>query len=268
MAANVKSIASRDNPLLVRLRKLAGEPAAYRKLGSLWIEGEHLCSALLQRGGAPQQCVITESAWAQPSLRALAQSAGEVAILPEVLMAGLSALESPAPLGFTLPWAGDTIVQADLPSVVLDRLQDAGNVGTILRTAAAFGIAQVVALKGTAALWSPKVLRAGMGAHFGLRLVEGLEAEALAILDVPLLAASSHAEQVLDQATLPWPCAWVLGHEGQGVSPALLARCQQQLRIPQPGGEESLNVASAAAVCLYESMRQRLKAPSPAMFKR
>ncbi|TMH07659.1 MAG: RNA methyltransferase, partial [Betaproteobacteria bacterium] len=81
--------------------------------------------------------------------------------------------------------------------------------------------------------------------------------ESIESLDVPLLAASSHAEQAIDQATLPWPCAWVLGHEGQGVSPALLRQCAMSLRIPQPGGEESLNVASAAAVCLYESMRQR-----------
>ena len=260
MAANVKLIASRDNPLIARLRKLAGDPAAYRKLGSIWIEGEHLCSALLQRGGAPIQCVISESAWAQAALRALASQAAEVAIVPEALMAGVSTLESPAPLGFVLPWAGEVGVQPDLASVVLDRLQDTGNVGTILRTAAAFGVTQVIALKGTAALWSPKVLRAGMGAHFGLRLVEGVEPAALEMLEVPLLAGSSHAKQALNEAMLPWPCAWVLGHEGQGVSPSLLTRCRLQLRIPQPGGEESLNVASAAAVCLYESMRQRLAA--------
>jgi RNA methyltransferase, TrmH family len=141
---------------------------------------------------------------------------------------------------------------------VLDRLQDAGNVGNILRTAAAFGFTQVAAIKGTVALWSPKVLRAGMGAHFGLRLVEALTDDAVAALRMPLLATSSHAARATHEARLPWPCAWVLGHEGQGVSAALMARCAETLRIPQPGGEESLNVASAAAVCLYESARQRL----------
>ena len=132
-----------------------------------------------------------------------------------------------------------------------------GNVGSMLRSAAAFGVRQVLALKGTAALWSPKVLRAGMGAHFGLRLVENLEEAALADLAMPLLATSSHAAQAIHDTRLPWPCAWVLGHEGQGISRALQARCAQTLRIPQPGGEESLNVATAAAVCLYESVRQR-----------
>lgn len=144
-----------------------------------------------------------------------------------------------------------------LPCVVLDRLQDAGNVGNLLRSASAFGFTQVVALKGTVALWSPKVLRAGMGAHFALQLVEAVDEAALDGLAVPLLAGSSHAEKALHQVSLPWPCAWVMGHEGQGVSPRLMGRCAQVLRIPQPGGEESLNVAAAAAVCLYESARQR-----------
>ena len=128
----------------------------------------------------------------------------------------------------------------------------------MLRSAAAFGFTQVVALKGTAGLWSPKVLRAGMGAHFGLLLVEGVEVTALSALAMPLLATSSHAAQAIDQLALPWPCAWVLGHEGEGVSAAVQSQCSQALRIPQPGGEESLNVGAAAAVCLYESARQRL----------
>jgi TrmH family RNA methyltransferase len=93
-----------------------------------------------------------------------------------------------------------------------------------------------------------------MGAHFALRLAEGLDETALASLAVPLVATSSHGGATLHQAVLPAPCAWVLGHEGQGVSTALLQRCALQVRIPQPGGEESLNVAAAAAICLYESV--------------
>lgn len=256
--ATVKAITSRDNPLLVRLRKLAGDPAAYRKLGEVWIEGDHLCAAFLQHGGVAPQAVITEPAWELPSLRELANRAEMVAVIPQALMAGLSTLESPAPLAFALPWQGQGTLQVNAPTVVLDRLQDAGNVGTVIRSAAAFGFSQVIALKGTAALWSPKVLRAGMGAHFGLNLVEGVDEGGLAELKVPLLATSSHAAKAIHQVKLPWPSAWVLGHEGQGVSAALLQRCEQALRIPQPGGEESLNVAAAAAVCLYESARQRL----------
>jgi len=253
--ANVKWITSRDNALLVRARKLAGDPTAYRKFGEVWIEGEHLCSAFVQRGGAASHAVITETAWEQPVLRELASHAADVAVVPRALMDSISSLESAAPLAFAVPWSGPGTFASGQASVVLDRLQDAGNVGAILRSAAAFGFTQVVAMKGTAALWSPKVLRAGMGAHFGLQLAEGVES--LEGLQLPLVASSSHAAQAIHQVALPWPCAWVMGHEGQGVSQALMQQCDLTLRIPQPGGEESLNVAAAAAICLYESARQR-----------
>ncbi len=257
MIEQVKAIASRGNPLLIRLRKLASDAAAYRKFGEVWIEGEHLCAAFAQRGGVAAQAVITEEGWQTPALRAIAVTATSVAVIPATLMAGLSTLDSAAPLCFALPWAGPGELDADAPSVVLDRLQDAGNVGNILRSASAFGFTQIVAIKGSAALWSPKVLRAGMGAHFALNLVEVANGEALAGLRLPMLATSSHAARAIHQAKLPWPCAWVLGHEGQGVSSALMKQCAESLRIAQPGGEESLNVAAAAAVCFYESARQR-----------
>jgi TrmH family RNA methyltransferase len=250
-------IRSRDNPLLMRLRRLAQDGSAYRRVGQVWLEGEHLCSALRLRGGAAAQSVITEAAWQDPSLRSLAAGAPKVAVLPQALFASISGLESPAAIGFVLELPPSLAIEPQATAVVLDRLQDAGNVGSILRSAAAFGVRQVLALKGTAALWSPKVLRAGMGAHFALRLVEGLDEAALSGLSVPMVATSSHGGAELPDAELPRPCAWVLGHEGQGVSPGLLQRCALQVRIPQPGGEESLNVAAAAAVCLYETARRR-----------
>lgn len=253
----VRSIASRDNPLLVRLRKLGRDPVAYRKLGELWIEGDHLCRAFLQRGGVPLQAVISEEGWDSP-LRDLALQAPVVSVLPAGLLSSVSALESPTPMGFVVPWVRVTDVHPDAASIVLDRLQDAGNVGTILRSASAFGFTQVLALKGTAGLWSPKVLRAGMGAHFGLSLVEGVEPADLHALASPMLATSSHASQAIHEVALPWPCVWVLGHEGEGVSAALQSQCSLTLRIAQPGGEESLNVGAATAICLYESARQRL----------
>jgi TrmH family RNA methyltransferase len=251
-----QAVTSRDNPLLVRLRKLLRDPAGYRKAGELWLEGEHLCDALLQRGGRPAQAVVADSAWAQPTLRALAQSAPRVVRISDALFESLSALPSPARLGFVLPLPAQPAIEPGVASIVLDRVQDAGNVGSILRSAAAFGVRQVLALQGTAALWSPKVLRAGMGAHFGLRLIEGLAPEVLDTLALPLVGTALDADVLLPTAALPQPCAWVLGHEGQGVTPALRARCALMVRIPQPGGEESLNVAAAAAVCLYESLRR------------
>jgi len=256
-------IQSRDNPLLVRVRRLAHDASAYRKEAQLWLEGDHLCRALLARGGVPTQALVSASGWQDDAVHDLAQAAPRIAVVPDAVFAAISALESPAPMGFLTPLPTASALLPAMPSVVLDRLQDAGNVGSILRSAAAFGFGQVLSLKGTAALWSPKVLRAGMGAHFGLHLVEGLSSRDLAPLQIPLLATSSHQGEWLPHARLPWPCAWMLGHEGQGVGAELLAMAQLTVRIPQPGGEESLNVGSAAAVCLYESARQRLPIPGP-----
>ncbi len=249
-------ISSRDNPLLVRLRKLAHDGSAYRGLGQVWIEGEHLCRAWRNHGGVAELALLTDAAWQDAALRALAATAHKVVVVPAPLLGTISSLPSPAAIGFVLALPPPIILAPGLASVVLDRLQDAGNVGSILRSAAAFGVRQVLALTGTAALWSPMVLRAAMGAHFGLRLVEGLEEDELALLSVPLVATSAHGGVELAGAPLPRPCAWVLGHEGQGVADSLLARCALRVRIPQPGGEESLNVAAAAAVCLYESARR------------
>jgi len=265
-------ITSRENPLLQRLRKHTQDPAAYRKLGEVWLEGDHLGLACLARQVPVGLALIADTAWlgehgvaasddaAAKQLSDLACQAAKVVVVPEGLWKHFSGLESHARIGFLLSRSADEAqgIRAGLRSVVLDRVQDAGNVGSILRSASAMGFEQVVALKGTAALWSGKVLRAGMGAHFALHLVEQVSAEDLGELAVPLVATSSHTDQLLPSAPLPEPCAWVMGHEGQGVADAVMELCQLKVAIPQPGGEESLNVAAAAAVCLYESMRRRL----------
>lgn len=245
-------ITSRDNALVKRLRLLARDTTAYRKLGQVWLEGEHLCQALLSRGLQPTVVVFSEEKW-HLSLDGIDYSAINLVSLPASLMADLSGLESPAGVGFVFDLPQVQVLDPVAPTLVLDRVQDAGNVGSMIRSAAAFGYSQVLAIKGTAALWSPKVLRAGMGAHFALRLLEGVAEDDLAALHSPLLITSSHGGQPLHRASLPWPCAWVMGHEGQGVSPTLASKAQQGICIPQPGGEESLNVAAAAAICLYAS---------------
>ena len=249
-------ITSRDNPMVKAIRRLAQDSTAYRKQGQFWLEGDHLCRAALMRGVQPQQVVQAESFW-QEQGGEWADTGAPVLVLPDALFASLSSLESPARMGFVVAWAAAPAVLPDVPTVVLDRLQDAGNVGAILRCASAFGYRQVLALQGTAALWSHKVLRAGMGAHFGLHLAEGLDESILDALKVPLLVTSSHQGPYLHelqaQGGLPRQCAWVLGHEGQGVRDSLMARAQLKVRIAQPGGEESLNVATAAAICLHAS---------------
>jgi TrmH family RNA methyltransferase len=143
--------------------------------------------------------------------------------------------------------------------LILDRIQDAGNVGSILRSAAAAGFTQVVALTGCAHLWSSKVLRAGMGAHQLLDLYEGWSnQQVLSAVTAPLLVAVAGAEQELYslKKELLHPVAWVMGSEGQGVSEDLIAQAKG-ISIPIDPRVESLNVSTAAAICLFETMRVR-----------
>ncbi|TFY99342.1 RNA methyltransferase [Ramlibacter henchirensis] len=245
-------VRSAANPQFKALRLLAQDSTAWRKQGRVWLEGDHLCRAALARGVQPELAVYAEFCPAEHRL-----PAAKTLVLADPLFAAISALESPARMGFVIAVPPAPALDPQAPTVVLDRLQDAGNVGSILRSAAAFGFRQVVALKGSAALWSPKVLRAGMGAHFGLSLFDAADPGLLDALTVPLLTTSSHGGDLLHQARLPWPCAWVLGHEGQGVRAEVDARASLRVRIGQPGGEESLNVAAAAAICLHASAVSR-----------
>jgi RNA methyltransferase, TrmH family len=142
--------------------------------------------------------------------------------------------------------------------LLLDGLQDPGNLGSILRSAAAAGIVRVYCGPGTVFAWSPKVLRAGMGAHFLLSIIEDADlAAVIRAARAPVLATSSHATQSLYEQDLRKPVVWLFGNEGQGVSPALLSLASETIAIPQAQGIESLNVAASAAICFFEQVRQR-----------
>ena len=257
---DITHITSRDNPLLKELRKLSSEPTAYRKTGRVWLEGDHLCSAALLRGIKPSAAVFSESF--MPLAGVFTSSIAiknivKIVIISDKLWQDISSLESPVKMGFVVDLPSAVQIIPNVATVILDRVQDAGNVGSILRSAAAFGFKQVIALAGTAALWSPKVLRAGMGAHFGLQLVESASLDDLSVLTIPLVVTSSHQgdflQNLMQNKQLPQPCAWVMGHEGQGIRAELLQQAHVSVRIGQPGGEESLNVAAAAAICLHAS---------------
>lgn len=253
MSGAAAHISSRDNPQVRGWRRLAREPSAHREAGRVWLEGDHLCAAAAARGIACETVVFSEAKWAAQRASSTFRAIKTI-VVPDAVFASISALPSPAGVACVIAMPLAPTVEAGSRTVVLDRLQDAGNVGSILRSAAAFGFQQVVALQGTAALWSGKVLRAGMGAHFALRLVEGADAAALGGLGVPLLTTDSHGGSAIEAFDVPDPCAWVFGNEGAGVAPALAAIAAATVRIAQPGGEESLNVAAAAAICLHASV--------------
>ena len=254
-----KTVTSKDNPWFKQLRQLTSDNTAYRLQQRVWLEGDHLCQAALDRGHRLAEVVMSDTVDEQV-IAQWTERCDALTLLPDKLMQALSNLPSPAWMGAVLALPSALDLRADQASVVLDRLQDPGNAGSILRSAAAFGFSQIITTPGTVALWSAKVVRAAMGAHFGVRLFESVSLEALAALNLPVLITSSHQgdylHDLVQRQQVPMPCMWVLGHEGQGVDPRWTALAQQQVRICQPGGEESLNVAAAAAICLHASATQ------------
>jgi TrmH family RNA methyltransferase len=146
--------------------------------------------------------------------------------------------------------------------VFLEGIQDAGNVGAILRSAAAFGVRDAVLGGGCADPWSPKVLRAAMGAHFSLRVRRvGDLAPAVAAFAGATVCAVAHGGRPLQEIDLGGRVGWILGAEGQGVSASLAATAAQRTTIGLAPGTESLNVAAVAAILCYERARRRAMAP-------
>ena len=143
-------------------------------MGELWLEGEHLCSAAFDKGVEVQHLICAASYLPELVTRypKWLQSSKKISLLQDDLFYKLSPLPSPSLVGFLVNIPRSEKVNSEIPTVVLDRVQDAGNVGSVLRSASAFGFKQIIALKGTANLWSNKVVRSGMGAHFGLNLIE------------------------------------------------------------------------------------------------
>lgn len=258
----MKQISSRDNPLYKELKQLAGSGAARRKAGRTLLDGVHLAQSFLQTAGQPLLCIVSESGRANHEVEAiLAQcdaARTQCIALPDALYAGLSQVEHGVGLLFMIATPRLPAPAAlEQSAVLLDNLQDPGNLGSILRSAAAAGIRKVYCSAGTASAWSPKVLRAGMGAHFLLDIYENADLTAVAQrAAVPVLATSSYAQTSLFEADLRGPVAWLFGHEGQGVAQDLLDCATQQIVIPHLGRMESLNVAAAAAICFFEQVRQ------------
>ena len=256
----IKTISSRDNPVYKHLKLLASSTQARKKAGLSVLDGAHLVSAYLERCGAPAMMAVSESGLRNAEIARLVKSAGlDVLQLSDALYHSISTVEHETGLMAAIQTPEEALPpRISEDCLLLEQIQDPGNMGSLLRSAAAAGVRQVFASPHTVYAWSPKVLRAGQGAHFSLQIVEGVElTEVIARLKVPLIATSSHAKATVHDVDLRQPVAWVFGNEGAGVSDAILARARQRVMIPMPGGAESLNVAAAAAVCLFEAVRQR-----------
>jgi TrmH family RNA methyltransferase len=255
----VKHIASRDNALFKQLKKLSSSARERRKSQQTLLDGAHLVAACVEQGTIPEWLVVAASARHEPEIQALAGSVPErrVAILEDALFCELSTVESPTGIAALITIPAPPVAPEARFCVLLESVQDPGNLGSILRSAAAAGCDSAWLSPGCADAWSPKVLRSGMGAHFLLNILERQDLEALAEnFSGKVLATTLQAETSLFQCDLSGMLALVIGNEGTGISPELRAHANLTARIPMPGGAESLNAAAAAAICLFERVRQ------------
>jgi TrmH family RNA methyltransferase len=254
----MKCITSRDNGTFKRLRDLA---AGGREEGRALLDGMHLVAAWAARVAAPEILAVSDGALGRAEIAGfLADHPGlETLVFPDALFRQISPVASPT--GILALVAIPEVKTGPIHGscVVLDGVQDAGNAGSILRSAAACGIRDALLTSGCARAWSPKVLRAAMGAHCLLSIRENCElGQCLAGFPGDLLATrlDAGARSIYDLA-LSGPVAWLFGSEGAGLSPEVAALATASVLIPMPGGMESLNVAAAAAVCLFEELRQK-----------
>jgi len=251
---------SRDNPKIKHLRGLIEQNTYRKKQGQTVLEGTHLSLAWLHEGKKINSIFTTERALEHPDFEKIfLKYTGIVFVISESQYKDLSTLGTTlACLAIVDIPSSSHALQFDQDTLILENVQDPGNVGTLLRSAAAAGIEQIVCTKGSASLWSPRVLRAGMGAHFTLQTYENASLEdLLERFKIPVYVTSSHRSDSLYSKDLSTACVWILGNEGQGVSEYALERAQA-VAIPQPGGQESLNVAIAGSVCFFEMVRQRI----------
>jgi TrmH family RNA methyltransferase len=259
----MKTISSRDNPTLKSLRVLQSDARKQRASGLTLLEGPHLLAAALDHGVTPDLIAVSESAASNPEVAALLSRAGKVETLclRDALFKEFSELATP--LGIlariaipAVPPAPTSMPVGDC--LLLDAVQDAGNVGTLLRTAAAAGVRDVLLGHGCAGAWTPRVLRAAQGAHFALAIREQVDlATFLQGYPGNSVATVARAGESLYTLDLTRPIAWLVGNEGAGLAPELVSVAKARTTIPLAPGSESLNVAAAAAICLFEMRRQR-----------
>ncbi len=253
-------ISSADNARYKALLKLAHSSRERRKLGLSLLDGIHLISAYRDHIGMPEQVVISVSASEKREVQDLltALQPLEPLLLADALFGALSTVDTPTGVIATVRTPRPLAIPAEIDScVMLADIQDPGNLGSILRSAAAAGIRHVFLSKHSVHSWSPRVLRAGMGAHFMLLIYEQVDLLALAsVFKGKVIATSHRARKSVFEVDLTGKVALVFGNEGAGLPQALTSAIDELVAIPMPGRVESLNVAAAAAVCLFERVRQ------------
>ena len=263
----MKSITSRENPFFKQLVKLEESARQRRTSGLTLLDGAHLINAYHTTLGLPESLIVGESGCESAEIKRLLTRLGsketvDVVVLSDTLFREVSPVKTPTGIIALIPIPAPGAIKVSARgdksfAVLLEAIQDPGNLGSILRSAAAAGVGDAWLSSGCADAWSPKTLRAAMGAHFLLRVHEQADLPKVAReFDGKVIATTLKAKKSLYQTRLTGPVAFVFGNEGMGLSEAILKEATDQVTIPMPGGTESLNAAAAAAVCFFERVRQ------------
>lgn len=254
------TISSTDNPRFRDLARLLQSGRERRKSGLALLEGVHLVEAYHQQRGLPEQLIVNEERRNEAEIVTLLAKLAPLEVLEfsTKLFAKLSSVDTPTGiLAVIQAPARSSIPEQPGPCVILEGIQDPGNLGSILRSTAAAGIREIYLSRHCTDAWSQRVLRAGMGAHFLLDIHDGIEIHALACrFPGRIIATHLHAQQSIYDTDLLGNIGLVFGNEGAGLSRAVLDAAKEIVTIPMPGATESLNIAAAAAVCLFERVRQ------------
>ena len=257
----MKRVVSADNPRFKALLKLVESSRERRKAGLSVLDGVHLIDAYRMHVGVPVELAVSDSGTQNPEVMQLVESLSPLAPvqLSDQLFRQLSTVATPTGVLATVNTPRPPALPAEIDAcVMVEDIQDPGNLGSLLRSAAAAGIHQVFLSKSSVHAWSPRVLRAGMGAHFMLNIYEQCELEPLMrTFKGRVIATSHHAKSSLYELDLTGKVALLFGNEGAGLSQELLAAAHSVASIPMPGKAESLNIAAATAVCLFERVRQQ-----------
>ena len=256
----MKQITSADNTYFKQLQKLAHSSRERRLEGLSLLDGVHLLQAYLAHGGVPLRVLLSDAGARNAEILAALNGfeSLEVMQLTDAMFNQLSSVATPTGVITVIKTPRLETPPAVLETcVMLEDVQDPGNIGSILRSCAAAGVKQVFLSRASANAWSPRVLRAAMGAHFSTTVYERMDLQALAQrFPGQVLVTRQQVSRTIYAAKLTGDIAFIFGNEGAGVSKALAHWAHGAVCIPMPGDTESLNVAASAAVCLFERVRQ------------
>jgi len=253
-----KHITSRDNSLFKQLKKLADNARERRKHNETLLDGPHLLTAYIERFGMPKLLVTAEGESTNEVVGLLQALADVPTVMFTTLMfAELSPVATPTGILALVDIPQQPVPEQPDFLLMLEDIQDPGNLGSMLRSAAAAGVEVVYLSLGCADAWSPKALRGGQGAQFILPIVERADLENVTRGFAGQTLATTLMGESLYEMDLQPPTAFMIGNEGTGLSETLIKAASRQVSIPMAGQVESLNAAAATAICLFERSRQK-----------